>query len=388
MKSLLPTVLALARRSFSSSNSSKNNNVDTTTTAIRWGILSAGKIASDFTKAIQTTVGAETVAVATARSETRACQFAKEHGGIPNYYDNYNDLLQDPNVDVVYVASVADQHYALAKESLLAGKATVVEKPLTLSLEETKNLIQLSKDQDVFLMEGMWTRCFPAMRKVRDLIKGGSIGKIVAVQADFGWQTAGCTDDHRIWSPHSGGMTLDIGMYLAQLGQVAFDGQSVQNLHSMGTSKNGVDHTVLTNVQYESGFLQFYVTGEANTEERVVIQGTEGRIIIDPPAHVPTLVRLQMDEGRGVAEEEVLEYPLPDDSYTTWNYPGSIGFIHQVEAVGEALRNGERQCRHFTHADSLQVAKMMDGILQQMRYHETTAGIGEEPARVHNSNKA
>ena len=86
--------------------------------------------------------------------------------------------------------------------------------------------------------------------------------------------------------------------------------------------------------------LQFYVTGEANTEERVMIQGTKGRIAIDPAAHVPTVVRLQKDEGRGTAQESVFEYPLPDDSYhTSWNYPGSIGFTYQIQAVGEALRN-------------------------------------------------
>jgi len=133
-------------------------------------------------------------------------------------------------------------------------------------------------------------------------------------------------------------------------------------------------------VQYSNGgFLQFYVTGEANTEERVVIQGTEGRIILDPPAHVPTIVRIQTDHGRGSAGEEVLEFPLEDDSCTTWNYPGSIGFSHQIQAVGEALRNGERQCRHYTHADSLQVASKLDQILQQF-YGQSTKDSTPTPA--------
>jgi dihydrodiol dehydrogenase / D-xylose 1-dehydrogenase (NADP) len=360
---LPPAALFAARRSFS----------NTATAAalsrgapIRWGILSAGKISSDYVKAIAQTEGNESAAVA-ARSSDRAASFAAAHG-IAKSYGSYDELLADPDIDVVYVGSVADQHLSLATQALLANKPTVVEKPLALTLQESQTLIQLSKQQNVFLMEGMWTRCFPAMLKVRELIQNDTIGKIVTVQADFGWSTEGCGTDDRIWHPTSGGMTLDIGMYMAQLGQVAYAGASVTNLQAMGSPKNGIDHTALTNVQYSNGgYLQFYVTGQANTEERVVIQGTKGRIIIDPPAHVPTVVRVQLDQGRGDASEEVLEYPLIDDSYTKWNYPGSIGFMHQIKAVGEALRNGERQCRHYTHGDSLQVASMMDQILTQFQ---------------------
>ena len=245
--------------------------------------------------------------------------------------------------------------------------------------------------QDIFLTlaflhfrEGMWTRCFPAMRKVRELVAAGDIGKVVAVQADFGWSTADCGPEDRIWYTHSGGMTLDIGMYMAQLGQVAFPDASVERIQAMGTRKNGVDHTVLANIQYSNddddddsmGMLQFYVTGQANTEERVVIQGTSGRIVLDPPAHVPSIVRLFTDEGRGVSKETVLHFPLPDDTHTTWNYPGSIGFTHQVEAVGEALRNGEKECSHFTLNDSVQMSAILDSVLQQV--HESTSDRGTE----------
>jgi dihydrodiol dehydrogenase / D-xylose 1-dehydrogenase (NADP) len=156
-------------------------------------------------------------------------------------------------------------------------------------------------------------------------------------------------------------------MYLAQVGQVAYPGEEAERIQSMGIKKNGVDHTVMSNIQYSNGgMLQFYVTGDANTEERVVIQGTKGRIIIDPAAHVPTVVRLQKDEGRGAVQESVFEYPLPDDSYTSWNYPGSIGFTYQIQAVGEALRKGEKECRYFTLDDSLQVGSILDAVLQQV----------------------
>jgi hypothetical protein len=117
---------------------------------VRWGILSAGKISSDYAKAIATTEGAVVGAVA-ARSSNKAEDFANLHG-IPKSYGSYAELLADPDIDVVYVGSIADYHYPLAAQSLLAGKPTVVEKPLTLSYKDTKSLVQLARNRDVFLM--------------------------------------------------------------------------------------------------------------------------------------------------------------------------------------------------------------------------------------------
>lgn len=340
-------------------------------------------------KAISITDGAQASAVA-ARSNAKAETFATEHS-IPAAYGSYDELLSDHDVDVVYVGSIADEHANLATKALLAGKPTIVEKPLTISSEETRELVALAKEKNVFLMEGMWTRCFPAMRRVRDLVASGAIGPVSVVQGDFGWSTDGCGLEDRIWNPRSGGIVLDIGMYLAQLGNVAFPNADVEVVQAMGTRKNGVDHTALVNVKYgksgmlvegsgqvagenssqggqsEGGMLQFYVTGNANTEERVVLEGTKGRIIIEPPAHVPSSVRLIRNGGRGVETEEVFDHSLPDDSFTQWNYPGSVGFTYQIKEVGDALRRGEKECRHFTLKESLQVADVLEKVLDQVR---------------------
>ena len=218
------------------------------------------------------------------------------------------------------------------------------------------------------------------MEKVKEIILTGEIGDVVNVQGDFGWKNVDCPyPEDRIWNPQSGGMTLDIGMYMAQLGQVAYPNAQVLNIQAMATKKNGIDQTILTNIMYqkemvpesdgkdetpEKGMLQFYVTGAANTEERVTIQGSDGRIVLDSPAHVPERVRLFKDEGRGKTSETVFDFPLPDDSYTSWNYPGSIGFTHEIKVGsmsfhfhkndkdivthGIFLLDGKREClKHF-----------------------------------------
>lgn len=166
-------------------------------------------------------------------------------------------------------------------------------------------------------------------------------------------------------------MTFDIGMYMVQLGQVGF-GSTPSLVQAMGSFKNGVDHTVLENIQYgENGFLQLTITGDANTEERLVIQGTEGRIVLDPPAHTPTTIRLLTDQGRGSVKEQVLGFPLPDDSYTIWNYPRSIGFTHQIQAVREALLQNKKECLHFTHEDSIELSSVIDEFLRQVNAQQS-----------------
>jgi len=278
----------------------------------------------------------------------------------------------------VYVGTIADHHAEWARESILAGKATVVEKPMTLSYNETKELMDLAKEKNVFLMEGMWTRCFPAIRKLRQLISTSEIGPIIYAQGDFGWAFPTNSPDHRIWLPNSGGVTLDVGMYIAQLGQIAFPGGKVKDVTATGTVMNGVDYSVMATVTYErqneserrsvgDGILQMALTGAANTEERCVLQGTKGRIILDGPSHVPQRIRVLYNRGRGESKEVVYDFPLPEDPYGEWNNPGSIGFVHQINEVGKALREGKTECESFTWEDSLEVAQIIDGILCQVR---------------------
>lgn len=352
----------VTRRLFSSLNNSP----------VKWGILSAGRIASDYVKAISVTDGAVASAVA-ARCATKAEEFATLHG-IDKSYGSYHDIIKSPDVDVVYIGTTADYHFEWAKECLLQRKPVVVEKPMTLCLDDTRELIDLARQKDTFLMEGMWTRCFPALHKLRQVIASGELGRIVYCQADFGWMFPTNNLEDRIWNKKSGGVTLDIGMYCAQIGRVAFPKAQLKDVRATGLVKNGVDYSVMATVTYQheqdeegDGFLQFAITGAANTEERLVIQGTKGRAILDAPFHVPERLRVCKDQGRGEADVMVYEYPLPSDPFGVWNNPGSIGFVHQINEVGKALKEGRNQCDSFTWNDSLEVALIVEEIVDQVR---------------------
>lgn len=339
----------------------------------RWGILSVGKISTDFCQALHFTPGAQPHAVA-ARNGARADAFARQHS-VGKAYASYEALLADPDVDVVYVGSIADQHARLARMALEAGKPTVVEKPFTLSYMESKELVDYARERKIFLMEGMWTRCFPASHMIRDWIQQGKIGQPFMIQGDFGWSTASCDASNRIWNADSGGLILDVAMYLAQWGFLVYGSQAtIDAVQAMGITKAGVDYTSTTNCRFHFagddegyGFLQFFVSGQANTEERLVIQGTKGRIVIEPPFHTPTRIRLESDFGRGSMQGEEKDFAEPDDSYTTWNNPGSIGFRHQIAAVNQALSEGLTECPDYTLEETLSVAALLDEIRDQVK---------------------
>lgn len=156
---------------------------------VRWGILATGGIAERFTTDLRTLDGAEVVAVAS-RKEASAKAFA-DRFGIPRAYGDWAGLYADEDVDVVYVATPHHAHREAAGRALEAGKAVLCEKALTLNAREAEELVTLSRDRGLFLMEAMWMYCNPLIRRIAELVREGAIGEIRTVQADFVWLRLG-----------------------------------------------------------------------------------------------------------------------------------------------------------------------------------------------------
>ena len=126
--------------------------------ALRWGICSAGKISHDFLvglKALPET--SHSIQAVAARSLESAQAFATKHA-IPRAYGSYEELAKDPKLDVIYIGTIHPSHLSCARMMLEAGKAVLCEKPLTMNAEDTKQLIALAREKNVFLMEGVWMR--------------------------------------------------------------------------------------------------------------------------------------------------------------------------------------------------------------------------------------
>lgn len=155
-------------------------------TQLRWGIVATGKIANDFVTALGTLPADDHIVVAVAsRKQANANAFAQLHG-ISQAYEGYWRLANDPNVNVVYVATVNPQHYEVARLMLENGKHVLCEKPICMNADQAKALTRFAAERKLFLMEGIWSRFFPSYEYVRQQIRYGKLGEVQQVDLEFG----------------------------------------------------------------------------------------------------------------------------------------------------------------------------------------------------------
>lgn len=154
--------------------------------ALKWGIVSVGNISHDFVNALSTlnTDEHKVVAVA-ARDLDRAEKFAKLFD-IPQFYGNYSELAQDPDIEVVYIGTLHMQHLNISMLMLDRGKHVLCEKPLCMNEKQVRQLTAFAKEKKLFLMEGIWSRCFPSYQYVRNQIVNGKLGEIQSIEIEMG----------------------------------------------------------------------------------------------------------------------------------------------------------------------------------------------------------
>jgi predicted dehydrogenase len=188
------------------------------TREIRWGVVGPGRIAESVVPDFGVVPGARAVAVAS-RSQERADAFAARHG-LDRAYGSYGEIIADPDVDVLYVATPHPQHHAIAMAALRAGKALLVEKSFTATTAGAVEVVDLARNTGIFTMEAMWTRFQPAVVAVRDLIADGAIGEVRSVQADLGVAREYDPADRLFDLTLGGGALLDLGVYVVSFAQM------------------------------------------------------------------------------------------------------------------------------------------------------------------------
>lgn len=161
--------------------------------ALKWGIVSAGRISNDFVNALSTLPASDHKCIAiAARDLKRAKEFA-DLFGIPRAYGDYDQLAKDQEIEVVYIGNLNPQHYETARLLLENGKHLLVEKPMCLNEKQVKGLVDLAQSKNLFLMEAIWPRFFPSYQYVLQQVKSGNLGDVKSVQVDFGFKNH--TDD-------------------------------------------------------------------------------------------------------------------------------------------------------------------------------------------------
>ncbi|WP_232248363.1 Gfo/Idh/MocA family protein [Streptacidiphilus rugosus] len=316
---------------------------------IRWGILATGAIAGDFTEDLALVPGAEVFAVAS-RSQSSADAFAARHG-IPHAYGSWEAMARDERIDVVYVATPHSAHHDAASLCLDAGRAVLCEKPVTMNAAEARALVELARKRGVFLMEAMWMRCNPAIRKVVSLVADGALGRLRTVQADFG--IAGPFDPgHRLRDPAlGGGALLDLGVYPVSLAHLLLGAPDQVRAWSTRTPE-GVDANTGLLLGYDGGLddgaLAALSCGiVAGTPCRASIVGELGRIELPPVFFRPDHFTLFRGEEDAVGER----FDVP--------YTGR-GFVHEAEEVMRCLREGLTESPLMPWQASVEVMEILD----------------------------
>jgi predicted dehydrogenase len=316
---------------------------------VRWGIVGPGGIAAQFAHDLPLVPGAELAAVAS-RSADKAAAFAERHG-FARSYGSYAELAADPDVDVVYVATPHAQHLDAALLCMEGGKGVLVEKPITLDMPGAAQLVQASHANNVFLMEAMWMRLNPAIRKIAELIEAGEIGWVSSIHADFGLQGP-FPPEHRLRNPKlGGGALLDLGVYPLSLAHLIMGAPaSVQAWAHL--TPEGVDENTGILLGWEPGAIAA-LTCSINGESRnaASITGTEGRIEIPPGFFVPREFTLH----RAGREPERYEFPFDGN-----------GYQFEAAEVQRCFLAGELESPLMPHATTLEVMGLLDTIRDEI----------------------
>lgn len=315
------------------------------TTTTRWGILGTGNIAKQFARGLADTPDAVLEAVGS-RTQESADTFAEQFS-IPTRHASYEGLANDPEIDAIYVSTPHPFHKDNSILCLEAGKAVICEKPFTINAAEAEAVVQIARDQGVFLMEAMWSRYFPAMRQVKEWLDEGAIGDVRIVSADFGFR-AGVNPEGRLFNPAlGGGALLDVGIYVTSFASFVLgpNPTRIQSLANIG--ETGVDEQNTILLGYENGAMAMLTSAvRTSTPHEARIIGTDGTITI--PTHFWKAEKAVLRAGDRVEEVEIK--------------PTGNGYNYEAAEVGRCLNAGLLESPTMPLDETIALMKILDAI--------------------------
>ncbi|GAA1868994.1 Gfo/Idh/MocA family protein [Asanoa iriomotensis] len=308
-----------------------------------WGIIGAGFIAGKFVNAVAKRSAASSVVAVGSRDRDKAASWAAEQG-VPTAHGSYRELVDDPAVQAVYVATPHVFHLEHALLAVRAGKPVLIEKPIAVSAEQARTLAKAAADAGVFAMEAMWTRFLPHMTALRSLVAAGEIGELVHVHAEHS-QHFPYDPAHRLYNPHlAGGALLDLGVYPLAL---------VQDLLGRPTQVAAVGALTETGVDGQASLAMRHGDRAQSTVSTSMwglsaisaqILGTDGRITFDGPFLRPTTLRLETRAGK----------------QHSFDGEARNGFQFEVDEVARCVADGRTESAVLPLDDSIATLEVID----------------------------
>lgn len=306
------------------------------------GILGAGNIARNMANTLNAMEDATFYAIG-ARDQKKAEKFAKEYGA-KKAYGSYEQLVSDPEVELIYVATPHSHHFAHTKLCIEQGKPVLCEKAFMANAKQAKEICALAEERKVFLTEAIWTRYLPSRTMIDEIIRSGEIGDVTFVTANLGYDIK---DVERMQRPElAGGALLDVGIYpLTFISMVL--GNDVKEIVSTCTkTATGVDEQNAVILKYDNGVMAVAHSGMlAGTEQYGIVYGTKGYLIAENLNNI-TAIKVYTKERKLVKEVKVPEQ--------------ITGFEYQVRASMKAIREGKLECEEIPHAESIVMMELMD----------------------------
>ena len=330
-------------------------------TTVRWGIVGTGAIAHAVAGDFQFVPGAELVGVAS-RTRSTAQQFAAQHD-VRLAFGSYREMLESPDIDVVYIATPHPQHRDVALAAIANGKAVLVEKAFTATLAGAQQVVDAARAKGVFAMEAMWTRFLPVIAAAREVVAWGRIGDVVGLQGDL-YAFREYQPEHRLFARDlGGGSILDLGVYPVSFA-VAFLGAAKEISSRARLYPTGVERAAVVNLVHAGEGLSSLTFGfDGYGPGRMVIVGTKGWIEVEPRFHHPSAITVH----RNGVLPRIIEA-----------LPQGRGYSHEFAEVTRRIREGLTESPTMPLSDTLEVMRILEECLRQagITHQEATVDMG------------
>ena len=323
---------------------------------INWGILGPGTIANDFARCLRLLPDAR-VAAAGSRDVNKAREFCGKYGGKP--YGSYEELVNDPDVDIIYVATLHHLHEEHTLLALRAGKHVLCEKPISVNEASAARMYAEAEKRGLFLMDGLWSRFFPAWEFAKQFIDGGELGRIVAINSITSWGAISTESKPRLFDPEmAGGSLLDGGIYsLAAMSLLLGVGEYPSAIKSI--TEIGV-----TNVDDHDGVVLQFPSGVIVT----ILMGLQGPLLLTNALCEKGL--LSIPNHRNPQNVEVSARAAHAGHYgferRNYTFPyAEAGFQFEAAHVHDCLKKGLTESPRVTRKESLSLMRIADEIRRQ-----------------------
>lgn len=289
-----------------------------------------------------------------ARDGERAEAFASQYN-IPVSYGSYDELMADPNVDLVYIATPHAMHAEQGIACLKAGKNVLVEKSFTGNAKQAEELLAVARETGLLCTEAIWTRYMPSRKMINDIVASGVIGEVQAVNANLCYPV---WKKQRMYDPElAGGALLDVGVYPINFIDMVLEGRKLDHFAtSMIPYETGVDAQNNMTFYYEDGTTAVAYSSMMNASDRYgFIYGPKGYIACQNINNVEAIDVYDVDH------QVVAHYDVPEQL---------TGYEYEVASAANAILDGRLECEEMPHADTMRIMRLMDSIRETwgMRY--------------------